>query len=469
MSNTSKIAIDVQNIGPIRSAKFDVRPLTVFTGKNNTGKSWLASIVYALFSYTNSTTYRASKRERENEILKKKIWHSFAENPDKILETLQERNELMLNEEEYGMVMSLLNLDSHAEAIKKEIYRCVRSADSSHIIRANSVDDATITVQTTPDNIYSNPLNFSLNVNTSIARLILDSKNKIHIDETHKRIFSRLIKSLSHKFERNNSHMLRHYLLYETLELFDRNTQLSSDSTLYLPAERVGLINNFRTFLSSVLQDNIDSNMLQSSGVNLDFVKKLLDIPKEGVNKHYSEGYVRRLEDKILDGKIKVEHDELNLPQFYFESNSGLDGIPLNVASSMISQIAPVVLFLRYYGESFRMLIIEEPEAHLHPENQVKFIQEICKWVRLGYKILLTTHSEWIIEELSNQVLSNEVEGSKGVEAANVGVWEVRGSKSGSTVREIGWKPDETGYNDGFEKVADKISNTWFAHHERLE
>ena len=469
MSNTSKIAIDVQNIGPIRSAKFDVRPLTVFTGKNNTGKSWLASIVYALFSYTNSTTYRAFKRERENELLKKKKLPSFAENPDKFLENLQEQNELALNEEEYGLVLSLLHLDRHAEAIKKEIYRCVRSGDSSHIIRANSVDDSTVSVQTTPDNIYSNALSFSLNVNKSTARLRLAIQNKIHMHERDKRRFARLIKSLSHKFEKNNSDRLSHYLLYETLELFDKNTQLTSERTLYLPAERVGLINNFRTFLSSVLQDNIDSNMLQSSGVNLDFVKKLLDIPKEGGNESFSKVYVRRLEDKILDGKIKVEHDALNLPQFYFESNSGLDSIPLNVASSMISQIAPIVLFLQYYGRSYRMLIIEEPEAHLHPENQVKFIQEICKWVKSGYKILLTTHSEWIIEELSNQVLSNEVEGSKGVEAANVGVWEVRGSKSGSTVREIGWKPDETGYNDGFEKVADKISNTWFAYHERLE
>jgi predicted ATPase len=41
------ITISAGNIGPIRSASVTVKPLTVFVGANNSGKSVLATVVYA--------------------------------------------------------------------------------------------------------------------------------------------------------------------------------------------------------------------------------------------------------------------------------------------------------------------------------------------------------------------------------------------------------------------------------------
>lgn len=40
--------LDVENFGPIVRASVDVRPLTVFVGPSNTGKSYLAILLYAL-------------------------------------------------------------------------------------------------------------------------------------------------------------------------------------------------------------------------------------------------------------------------------------------------------------------------------------------------------------------------------------------------------------------------------------
>lgn len=250
--------------------------------------------------------------------------------------------------------------------------------------------------------------------------------------------------------------------------MLDSQNLLTSGKALYLPAERVGLANNYRTFVSSALQESIDSSLLQASGVNLDFVKKLLDIPETEDRRQRSQEAIS-MEKNLIKGKITVERDSFNIPQFSYESEELSEKLPLNMTSSMVSQIAPVVLFLRYYGNSHRVLIVEEPEAHLHPENQVKFTQEICSWVRRGYKVLLTTHSEWIIEELSNQALANEVQSSPRLDSSNVGIWEVHGSKNGSTLREIRWKPEEAGYDDGYDRVADKLSNRWFEYHEMLE
>ena len=46
--NTPKVAISVRNFGPITEADLDLRPLTVFVGSSNTGKTYLSVLIYAL-------------------------------------------------------------------------------------------------------------------------------------------------------------------------------------------------------------------------------------------------------------------------------------------------------------------------------------------------------------------------------------------------------------------------------------
>jgi len=47
-SNTPKVEISVRNFGPIAEADLDLRPLTVFVGPSNTGKTYLSVLIYAL-------------------------------------------------------------------------------------------------------------------------------------------------------------------------------------------------------------------------------------------------------------------------------------------------------------------------------------------------------------------------------------------------------------------------------------
>ena len=45
------LEIEVTDFGPIAKAKLDLRPLTVFVGPSNTGKSYLATLIYALHRF----------------------------------------------------------------------------------------------------------------------------------------------------------------------------------------------------------------------------------------------------------------------------------------------------------------------------------------------------------------------------------------------------------------------------------
>ena len=137
----------------------------------------------------------------------------------------------------------------------------------------------------------------------------------------------------------------------------------------------------------------------------------------------------------------------------------------------MVSEIAPIVLYLRYLVHPGDVLIIEEPESHLHPSTQVSLLGQIVDLVNAGVRVILTTHSEWIMEALANHVslssLSdsqrNKIGGSNSaIQSEKVGVWLFSEQKhsEGSLVDEI-TLDDSRLYPAGFEKVATALHNDW--------
>ena len=51
LAKQDSLELEVTNFGPIVEAKIDLRPLTVFVGPSNTGKSYLAILIYALHRF----------------------------------------------------------------------------------------------------------------------------------------------------------------------------------------------------------------------------------------------------------------------------------------------------------------------------------------------------------------------------------------------------------------------------------
>jgi ABC-type multidrug transport system ATPase subunit len=51
--------------------------------------------------------------------------------------------------------------------------------------------------------------------------------------------------------------------------------------------------------------------------------------------------------------------------------------------------------------------VIDEPEMNLHPESQVKLLEAFSILVNLGVRVLLTTHSPYIMAHLNNIVNGN--------------------------------------------------------------
>ena len=149
------------------------------------------------------------------------------------------------------------------------------------------------------------------------------------------------------------------------------------------------------------------------------------------------------------------------------------EDIRLTRASSMVSELAPIVLFLQGAIKIGDTLIIEEPEAHLHPAAQTQMAVTLGRLVRAGVRVLIvTTHSDWLLKEIGNLMREGalaEQTGDRRCESTlpstlhpeEVGIWLFRrhGTDRGSTVQEIPFDRSEGVEPSDYDDVADELYN----------
>jgi predicted ATPase len=107
----------------------------------------------------------------------------------------------------------------------------------------------------------------------------------------------------------------------------------------------------------------------------------------------------------ILGGKVEIvseEGEEYRRLLYVLESDIRRIDLNLKYTSSMIKEITPIYLVIQELGSNNTCVIIEEPESHLHPSNQVKIIDIFTELVNNGLNIVVTTHSDLIIRRISN-------------------------------------------------------------------
>ena len=221
------------------------------------------------------------------------------------------------------------------------------------------------------------------------------------------------------------------------------------------------------------------------SGVLADFLEQLIEIDqgktygkvkddfRESLQPSSNETELGgRIEKLILGGKIRVEKSSVTgYPTYKYRPNGWKRDLALANSSSMVSELAPIVLYLRYLVKSGDLLIIEEPESHLHPGAQVELVRQIALLVEAGVRVLLTTHSEWVLEELSNVVQRSRIpqtervgqeDSAVALTSDKVGVWQFvpRKRPTGSVVQEV--RVAESGlYSTDFDDVAIALHNDW--------
>ena len=119
--------------------------------------------------------------------------------------------------------------------------------------------------------------------------------------------------------------------------------------------------------------------------------------------------FAERLERDIMQGVILVdENGEMN-----FHPEGAGTGMSMHLASSSVKALSDLSFYLRHVAERGQFLIIDEPELNLHPDNQRRVAKLLVRIARSGIKVMISTHSDYIIREINNAIMLSADEGGE--------------------------------------------------------
>lgn len=499
-TDTKPLSLRVSNFGPIAEAEIDLRPLTVFVGPSNTGKSYLAILIYALHRFFSGyfsgrrfgfmprdypLFYRwAKERDIADEDVKKLIaWI------DTVPKKPSDDSRVQLPDFVASWVhLALEQMEDFNKIIAEEVARSFGVEDTRQLIRHGNRNEARIVLQHIAEaSDACKPFEYELTLKGKRSEWV------VSIPKAHLLYVDRQLRFFASQYAELEDDEEKRELMAMIIGQLSRQVVSSTVDPLkhpayYLPADRTGVMHAHRVVVASLIQRAPRGGLMHDtplpalSGVLADFLEQLVRLGGlPGRRPRIRAGNLAgKLEKQILKGQIRKDDSETGYPIFFYQPEGWKKDIPLMNTSSMVSELAPVVLYLRHVVRPGDVLIIEEPESHLHPAMQVAFIRQLAAVVRSGVRVILTTHSELVLEELANLVLLSELPKAKrrGVVSADfalsrdeVGAWlfEPKQRPKGSVIKEIPLDVDFGGFQSGFDEVGLKVYNDYAEISNRIE
>ena len=471
------VEIAVKNFGPIAEANIDLRPLTVFVGPSNTGKTYFATLVYALHGVFNGLYHsnvlspfsfrvmdifselltRLTTPKEEIQLILDKL--DMNERPFK-LSDLSEEIRLKLS-------AIIKDTDFFREELQDELRNCFDLNTPSELMRLNGEqrNEATVLLKVSERNQEY------LNISMSVSKLEV---NLNHLPSADSSAYDDTVLlpngwSVSGRFVDDKRVSIRS---------FGRPIE---GSRYYLPAARSGIMQSHRIIASSLVKQTTRSGMERSSelptmsGVIADFMEKIILYKENTEFKFEFDEKMKYLADilekEVLGGEIHFQPSPSGYPDFRYRPQGIEEEMRLSQTSSMVSELAPLVLFLRSLVHPGDTLIIEEPEAHLHPGAQADMAVILARLVRAGVRVIVTTHSDWLLEEIGNLILDGLLEEKTDEPVSwllpeEVGVWHFQKDKP---VQEIPFHTREGISPEDYEDVAEGLYNRSVNLQQRLE
>jgi predicted ATPase len=405
------LSIKIKDFGPISSANIIFKPLTLFIGPNNAGKSYTTMIVHSLSeALTLDILSNMSKNFShyfdiqifETEFLK--IWGKI----DNMEEG--EESEIYLD----GIINRILE-KIYNKRLNNEIIRSYASTLDT-LVRTGE-KSFTIEINNGPYEINLIYQEHKLKIKWNSH---LDMKMKIKVLDQHDLNIEVLKDNeIFINIEKWFSGGDREYLFMKLIKGVFEYCLSGIFKTMaipcyYLPAARSGTLQGYKALAATIVKKApfIGSEKLEIpkfSAIVSDLISFIISLPEK---KGPFFDLAQELERELLNGKISVKMvNEYFYPEIQY--NFKETEIPLHRTSSAVSELALLILYLKYKIKPGDILVIEEPEAHLDLENQRILAKYLVKLIRKGVYIIITINSDYLIGQLSNFILLSKIEPEK--------------------------------------------------------
>jgi ABC-type branched-subunit amino acid transport system ATPase component len=374
--------VEVKNLGVLKEAKFTLGDLTIICGGNNTGKTYAT---YALFGFLYTWKQRF-----------------FIELKDDKIEQLLNDGVIRLDLQEYiKQVKQIVAKGCHDYtqrlpqifAAPAELFKDTEFQVSIDIKNISFAERFERRIGSVNDQIFSI---LKIEESTELVIALIAEKDKGKIP---KQIIKRIITAA-----------LKDIIFAEIIPrpfiasaertgtaIFGKELNVARNRLLKEMGQANNNLNRMNLFLE------VYQNYAMPIETNLDFTRKLESIVKK--TSFIAENHPDVLTDfaDILGGEYTVNRSD----QLYYVPKGKRVKLSMDQSSSAVRSLLDIGFYLKHEAQIGDLLMVDEPELNLHPENQRRIARLFARLVNLGIKVFITTHSDYIIKELNTLIMLN--------------------------------------------------------------
>lgn len=380
--------IDIKNLGAIKNSKIDLsKKLTIFCGPNNSGKTYAAYIIYAL-TKSDFKYFKSVENVFVQDLVKNQNTN-FQINTDLVWN--------YRNEEIQKLNSSLSSIYGISEDIVNSLFK-----------------DFSISISETKKDFERKVIKMEFESELMINNLTIYITKKTGSSEVNLRL-------KDDEVSKSNFEFLD---LFLTSKIFSIIAFFPFTSSYILPVER-NSIYTFSKELSIQKQEFLErAQELGSKNISRDpfhwLLKKSTRYPlpiRDGLEvaedlNNYSKiktefySFAEDIEQELLNGKIIITKDG----EVQFSSNKAKrKKIPIHLTASIVKTLSSLVFYLKHLATRNELIIIDEPELNLHPNNQVYLTRIFARLINKGFRLIISTHSDYIVRELNNLIMASSI------------------------------------------------------------
>ena len=376
--------VKIENLGILKQAEFSLGDLTIICGSNNTGKTYATYSLFG-FLYTWRRLLMLPKfglKEKIDQLLSGGVisldLQEYVQQCESILTAgcqryIQQIPEVFAaNEERFKNVDFQIELNFDNIQFQNKYERKISTATWEIISISKPENEPYLSIALLTETE-------KINLPVHFLEDIIDNSIK---DIIFSQFFPRPFIASA---ERTGAAIFRKELNFARNRLLE---EISKNSNF-----------NPRELLFNVSQD-----YALPVKENVDFTRQIETIVKK--NSFIAENHPSILEDfaDIIGGQYMItSNDEL----YYIPKGKKLR-LSMDESSSAVRSLLDIGFYLRHEARIGDLLIVDEPELNLHPENQRRIAKLFARLINIGIKVFITTHSDYIIKEINTLIMLNQ-------------------------------------------------------------
>jgi AAA domain, putative AbiEii toxin, Type IV TA system len=340
----------VENLGRIRTASIELRPLTIFVGANNTNKTWTA---YSLFGILQALRWN---NQHVPPLLERDPAFDSA-----VARTVADLRARIVAWPDGSRLLETVRRADIFQNLAGPIRFVLAAPEIRNVTMGNIAPLARVTLELSTEEMRAGPL--------VEMRFMADPEARFLTVEYHGDDVAGGVYAL------------------DELERIVREFAMARHGTVCcLPAERK---------LLSLLSAKIlrDHDPLPRPLVDFAYMIALSKVRPDAVR----TDILTKLE-RIVSGRY-----EMNESTMSFAPTGGGPAFPLTSTASLVKSFAGLAAFLQQARKG-DVLLIDEPEMNAHPRAQAQSAELLALLASRGVTVIVTTHSPYFVEHVGNLI-----------------------------------------------------------------